>query len=198
MLTLAHAPRSVLRAPCSALRAPRSVLRAPRSALHAPRSVLRAPCSTLRAPRSVLRALCSALHAPRSALHAPRSVLRALCSALRAPRSVLRALCYKLRAPRSALEGPLGLSTNAPSLSMETGGDYDIELSSRPCSALFLLFIGTKAEARAYLSAIKGSSGRGNRSELLDAIWSVFDDKEIDVFCGRTFSPPLCVDASLI
>ena len=56
----------------------------------------------------------------------------------------------------------------------------------------------TKAEARAYLSAIKGSSGRGYRSELLDAIRSVFDDKEIDVFCGRTFSPPLCVDAPLI
>ena len=56
----------------------------------------------------------------------------------------------------------------------------------------------TKAEARAYLSAIKGSSGRGNRSELLDAIRSMFDDKEIDVLCGRTFSPPLCIGASLI
>ena len=40
----------------------------------------------------------------------------------------------------------------------------------------------TKAEARTYLSAIKGSSGRANRSELLDAIRSVFDAKEIDVF----------------
>ena len=67
---------------------------------------------------------------------APRSVLRAPCSALRAPRSVLRAPCSALRAPRSALEGPLGLSTNAPSLSIETGGDYDAKLSSRSCSAL--------------------------------------------------------------
>ena len=49
---------------------------------------------------------------------------------------VLRAPCSALRAPRSALEGPLGLSTNAPSLSIETGGDYDAKLSSRSCSAL--------------------------------------------------------------
>ena len=59
-----------------------------------------------------------------------------LLTLARAPCSVLRAPCSALRAPRSALEGPLGLSANAPSLSIETGGDYDAKLSSRSCSAL--------------------------------------------------------------
>ena len=55
-----------------------------------------------------------------------------------------------------------------------------------------------EVERMAVRATIKGSSWRGNRSELLGAIRPVFDDKEAGVFCGRTFSPPLCVGASLI
>ena len=49
----------------------------------------------------------------------------------------------------------------------------------------------TKAEARAYLSAMAGSSSNGNRSVLLAAIRAAFDERGIDVFCGRAISPPL-------
>ena len=49
----------------------------------------------------------------------------------------------------------------------------------------------TKAEARAYLSAMTGSSANGNRSVLLAAIRAAFDERGIGVLCGRPISPPL-------
>ena len=49
----------------------------------------------------------------------------------------------------------------------------------------------TKAEARAYLSAMTGSSANDNRSVLLAAVRAAFDERGIGVLCGRPISPPL-------
>ena len=54
-----------------------------------------------------------------------------------------------------------------------------------------------KAEARAYLSAMTRSSSNGNRSVLLAVIRAAFDERGIDVFCGRPISPS-CGFSSLV